>query len=60
MKVLSFDREKERISLGLKQLTPDPWQTAYNNYPSGTGVEGEITNVTDFGVFVKLEDGIEG
>jgi small subunit ribosomal protein S1 len=58
--VLKIDRENERFSLGVKQLVPDPWQAAYNNYPSGTVVEGEITNVTDFGVFVKLEEGIEG
>ena len=58
--VLKIDKENERFSLGIKQLEPDPWQAAYNNYPSGTVVEGEITNVTDFGVFVKLEEGIEG
>ncbi len=58
--VLKIDKENERFSLGIKQLVPDPWQVAYNNYPSGTVVEGEITNVTDFGVFVKLEEGIEG
>lgn len=58
--VLKIDKENERFSLGVKQLVPDPWQEAYNNYPSGTVVEGEITNVTDFGVFVKLEEGIEG
>jgi small subunit ribosomal protein S1 len=58
--VLKIDKENERFSLGIKQLVPDPWQEAYNNYPSGTVVEGEITNVTDFGVFVKLEEGIEG
>ena len=58
--VLKIDKENERFSLGVKQLTPDPWQAAYNNYPPGTVVEGEITNVTDFGVFVKLEEGIEG
>ncbi len=58
--VLKIDRDNERFSLGVKQLVPDPWQAAYNNYPSGTVVEGEITNVTDFGVFVKLEEGIEG
>ena len=58
--VLKIDKENERFSLGVKQLIPDPWQEAYNNYPSGTVVEGEITNVTDFGVFVKLEEGIEG
>ena len=58
--VLKIDKENERFSLGIKQLEPDPWQAAYNNYPSGMVVEGEITNVTDFGVFVKLEEGIEG
>jgi small subunit ribosomal protein S1 len=58
--VLKIDKENERFSLGIKQLVPDPWQEAYNTYPSGTVVEGEITNVTDFGVFVKLEEGIEG
>lgn len=58
--VLKIDKENERFSLGVKQLVPDPWQEAYAKYPSGTVVEGEITNVTDFGVFVKLEEGIEG
>jgi small subunit ribosomal protein S1 len=58
--VLKIDKEHERFSLGIKQLEPDPWQAAYNNYPSGTIVEGKITNVTDFGVFVQLEEGIEG
>ncbi|MDR0477448.1 MAG: 30S ribosomal protein S1 [Desulfobulbaceae bacterium] len=58
--VLKIDKENERFSLGIKQLTPDPWQAAYNHYPAGTVVKGEITNVTDFGIFVKLEEGIEG
>ncbi|HEB49601.1 MAG TPA: 30S ribosomal protein S1 [Desulfobulbus sp.] len=58
--VLKIDKENERFSLGVKQLEPDPWQAAANNYPSGTIVEGKITNVTDFGVFVQLEEGIEG
>ena len=58
--VLKIDKENERFSLGIKQLIPDPWQAAYNKYPAGTVVEGEITNVTDFGIFVKLEEGIEG
>ena len=48
--VLKIDKEHERFSLGIKQLEPDPWQAAYNNYPSGTLIEGAITNVTDFGV----------
>ncbi len=58
--VLKIDKENERFSLGIKQLEPDPWQAAYNKYPSGTVIEGAITNVTDFGVFVQLEKGIEG
>lgn len=58
--VLKIDKENERFSLGVKQLEPDPWQAAANNYPIGTLVEGKITNVTDFGVFVQLEKGIEG
>ncbi|MBM9512706.1 30S ribosomal protein S1 [Desulfogranum marinum] len=58
--VLKIDKENERFSLGVKQLEPDPWQAAANNYPIGSTVEGTITNVTDFGVFVQLEEGIEG
>jgi small subunit ribosomal protein S1 len=58
--VLKIDKENERFSLGVKQLEPDPWQAAASNYPIGTLVEGTITNVTDFGVFVQLEEGIEG
>ena len=58
--VLKIDKENERFSLGVKQLEPDPWVAAVNNYPTGTTVEGTITNVTDFGVFVQLEEGIEG
>jgi len=58
--VLKIDRENERFSLGIKQLEPDPWQAALNNYPAGALVEGKITNVTDFGIFVQLEEGIEG
>ena len=58
--VLKIDRENERFSLGIKQLEPDPWQAALNNYPTGAIVEGKITNVTDFGIFVQLEEGVEG
>ncbi len=58
--VLKIDRENERFSLGVKQLTPDPWQEAIEKYPLGSSVEGKITNVTDFGVFVEVEEGIEG
>ncbi|NQS71453.1 MAG: 30S ribosomal protein S1 [Desulfobulbaceae bacterium] len=58
--VLKIDKENERFSLGIKQLEPDPWQAAVTNYPIGSTVEGAITNVTDFGIFVQLEEGIEG
>jgi small subunit ribosomal protein S1 len=58
--VLKIDRENERFSLGIKQLEPDPWMAALSNYPGGAIVEGTITNVTDFGIFVQLEEGIEG
>ncbi len=58
--VLKIDKENERFSLGIKQLEPDPWQAAASKYPIGSTVEGTITNVTDFGVFVQLEEGIEG
>jgi small subunit ribosomal protein S1 len=58
--VLKIDRENERFSLGIKQLEPDPWQQAIERYPVGTIVEGRITNVTDFGIFVEIEEGIEG
>ena len=58
--VLKIDKANERFSLGIKQLEPDPWQAAANSYPIGSTVEGKITNVTDFGIFVQLEEGIEG
>jgi len=58
--VLKIDRENERFSLGIKQLEPDPWQAAIEKYPIGAKVTGKITNVTDFGIFVELEEGIEG
>lgn len=58
--VLKIDRENERFSLGIKQLTPDPWQAAVETYPMGSTIEGKITNITDFGIFVEVEDGIEG
>jgi len=58
--VLKIDRENERFSLGIKQLEPDPWLAAVEKYPLGSTVDGKITNVTDFGVFVELEEGIEG
>ncbi|MEF3168342.1 MAG: 30S ribosomal protein S1 [Deltaproteobacteria bacterium] len=58
--VLHIDAEKERFSLGVKQLTPDPWQSVTDRYPIGSLVTGKVTNVTDFGVFVEIEDGVEG
>jgi small subunit ribosomal protein S1 len=58
--VLSVDREKKRISLGMKQMEPSPWATADERYPVGTIVEGKVRNLTDFGAFVTLEEGIDG
>jgi small subunit ribosomal protein S1 len=58
--VLNIDQKNERFSLGIKQLTPDPWDEVPRKYKAGTRVTGTVTNVTDFGVFVELEEGIEG
>lgn len=58
--VLKIDKENERFSLGIKQLQPDPWRAVAEKYAVGTKISGRITNVTDFGVFVELEKGIEG
>jgi small subunit ribosomal protein S1 len=58
--VLNIDRENERFSLGVKQLEIDPWEEIPNRYKVGTKVQGVITNVTDFGLFVELEEGVEG
>lgn len=60
VKVLSFDREKERVSLGFKQLTENPWEHIMEKYPVGSIVEGKVVNLTDYGVFVELETGVEG
>lgn len=60
VRVLKFDREKERISLGLKQLNLDPWETAVERYPGGTKVIGRVVSITDYGAFVELEPGVEG
>jgi len=60
VKVLSFDRVKERVALGLKQLTPNPWETIKDKYPINSVVEGKVVNLTDYGVFVELEPGVEG
>ncbi|HPY34701.1 MAG TPA: 30S ribosomal protein S1 [Smithellaceae bacterium] len=60
VKVLSFDREKERVSLGFKQLTENPWEHIMEKYPVGSIAEGKVVNLTDYGVFVELETGVEG
>jgi len=60
VKVLKFDREKERVSLGLKQITPDPWLDVDAKYPVGNKVTGKVVSLTDYGAFVELEEGIEG
>jgi small subunit ribosomal protein S1 len=60
VKVLHFDKEKEKVSLGLKQALPDPWNSVPENYPIGSRTRGRVVNITDYGVFVELEEGVEG
>jgi small subunit ribosomal protein S1 len=60
VKILSFDFEKERVSLGMKQLTPDPWTTAVDKYPVGSKITGKVVSLTDYGAFIELEEGVEG
>jgi small subunit ribosomal protein S1 len=60
VRILKFDRERSRVSLGLKQLGADPWENIARRYPSGTRVFGKITNIADYGAFVEIEDGVEG
>ena len=60
VKVLKFDREKERVSLGLKQIAPDPWLDVAEKYPIETKVIGKVVSLTDYGAFVELEEGVEG
>jgi len=60
VKVLKFDKDKQRVSLGFKQLTPDPWLDAVERYPVGARVRGRVLSVTDYGSFIELEQGIEG
>ncbi|MBW2646147.1 MAG: 30S ribosomal protein S1 [Deltaproteobacteria bacterium] len=60
VKVLSLDLERERVSLGMKQLVPDPWTTADERYPVGLRVTGKVISLTDYGAFVELEKGVEG
>ena len=58
--VLTLDKEKKRISLGMKQIEPNPWNKIEDKYPIGTEVEGTVRNLTDFGAFIELEDGVDG
>ena len=58
--VLKFDQENERVSLGLKQMSPDPWTNVANKFPEGSRVQGKVVSITDYGAFVELEEGIEG
>ena len=60
VKIIKFDKESGRISLGLKQLSEDPWEAIKNRYPSGTRAAAKVTNLTDYGCFASLEDGVEG
>jgi small subunit ribosomal protein S1 len=60
VKVLKFDRDKQRVSLGLKQLGTDPWHDVAKRYPASTRITGKVTNITDYGCFVEIEEGVEG
>ena len=60
VKILSLDLERERVSLGMKQLTEDPWASAIDKYPVGSRISGKVVSLTDYGAFVELEEGIEG
>ena len=60
VKVLQFDKDKERVSLGLKQTTPDPWSYIEETYPVGARLQGSVVSITDYGAFVELEKGVEG
>jgi small subunit ribosomal protein S1 len=58
--VLKYDEQKERVSLGMKQLLPDPWSTVHERFPVGGRVNGKVKSVTDYGAFVEMEEGVEG
>lgn len=60
VKVLKFDRDKERVSLGYKQLIPDPWATTIERFPIGSRVKGKVVSITDYGAFIEIEPGVEG
>jgi small subunit ribosomal protein S1 len=59
-KVIRFNQETQRISLGMKQLQSDPWENAVDKFKTGTRLSGRVTNITDYGAFVELDDGVEG
>lgn len=60
VQVLKFDKERERVSLGLKQMGDDPWKDIARRYPNSTRIHGKVTNIADYGCFVEIEDGVEG
>ena len=60
VRILKFDRERQRVSLGLKQLGADPWQNIARRYPANTRLFGKVTNIADYGCFVEIEEGVEG
>ncbi|MBT6129186.1 MAG: 30S ribosomal protein S1 [Candidatus Marinimicrobia bacterium] len=60
IKIIDFDKEKKRVSLGLKQLTPHPWENLEDRYPEGTKISGKIVSLTNYGAFVEIEPGVEG
>ncbi len=60
VKILKFDKEKQRVSLGIKQLDEDPWLSVIKRYPAGSRLQGKVTNLTDYGCFVEIEEGVEG
>jgi small subunit ribosomal protein S1 len=60
VRILKFDRERQRVSLGIKQLGNDPWQNIARRYPTGTRLFGKVTNIADYGCFVEIEEGVEG
>jgi small subunit ribosomal protein S1 len=60
VRILKFDRERQRVSLGIKQLGSDPWQNIARRYPTGTRLFGKVTNIADYGCFVEIEEGVEG
>jgi small subunit ribosomal protein S1 len=60
VKVIKYDHERQRVSLGLKQLSPDPWENIEEKYPIGVRIKGKVVSITDYGAFIELEEGVEG